>query len=364
MPRRFRFIALLALLLAATAGLSACGGDDDTSGASADELLKATFGEEAEVRSGDLTAALRLDAKGLASIQGPIELKLNGPFESRGDGKLPELDLTIALSGGGTSFAAGAVTTGEKAWLRLQGTDYEVDDATFEEFRKGYEASAGKEDDESGPSFSALGIDPLKWLRDAKVAGEETVGGAETHRITAGVDVGAFLEDVSTLLGKAGQLGQATQGVPTQLTEQQRKDIEASVKGATLEVWTGKEDTTLRRVRLVVDIAVPEAARERAGGLSSGTLSFDLTIAELNEPQEVSEPEDARPLADLRNLIGGGATGATLAPATPAPAAPAPAAPAPSQGGEAAGSTEYLDCVAAAGSDVAKIQQCADLVGQ
>ena len=346
------------LLLASAFGLAACGGDDGDSDASADELLKATFGEDADVRSGDLSAALSFDAKGLQNIQGPISLKVNGPFESRGKGKLPELDLTISLNGGGTSFAAGAVTTGEKAWLKLQGTTYLVDDPTFEEFRKGYEASAGEQEDgESGTSFSALGIDPLRWLKDAEVAGEETVGGAETHRITAGVDVSAFLKDVSTLLGRAGQLGQAAQGVPTQLTEQQRKDIEASVKDAVLEVWTGKEDRTLRRLRLAIDIAVPEEVRKRAGGLTTGKLGFDLTIADLNEPQEVAEPKDARPLADLRNLIGGGATGATPAPAPAAPPTPAPA-------GGAAGSTEYLECVAAAGNDVAEIQKCAELVGQ
>lgn len=362
MPRRFRFVALLALLVALLTGLAACGGNDDSSGADADanELLKETFGPDQNVESGNLAVVLGLDAKGLQGIQDPVSIKLNGPFETSGKGKLPKLDLALTLSGAGANFSAGVVTTGEKGWLELQGTAYAVDDATFAEFKKGYEDSAAKSEDDSGnPTFQSLGIDPLRWLKDPEVAGSENVGGAETHRITAGVDVSAFLEDVSTLLGKAGQLGQAAAGVPSSLTEQQRKDIEASVKDAALEVWTGKDDKALRRIKLTVGIDVPEAVRPRAGGLQTGKLTFDLTISDLNEPQEIAEPKNARPLADLQQLVGGGATGATGGQPSGGQA-PAPAAGAPS----GAESSEYLDCITAAGNDVAAIQKCATLAGQ
>jgi hypothetical protein len=351
MARRFRFAALLALLVASVAGLSACGGSDDTD---ANALLKATFGPDQNIRSGNLSLALALDAKGLKSVSGPVALKLTGPFQTVGKGKLPKLDLSLTLSGSGANFTAGAVTTGDRGWLRLQGTSYLVDDATFQQFKQGYEQAAAKSGgSSSGPSFRSLGVDPLRWLKDPKVAGTETVGGAETEHITAGVDVGAFLDDVSTLLGKAGRLGQATAGVPSKLTDQQRRDIEASVKSATLDVWTGKDDKALRRIRLAIGIDVPEAVRPRAGGLTTGTLGFDLTISDLNRPQRIAEPKNARPLSELKQLIAGGATGATAPQTSTTPSA------APS-----GGSSKYLDCIAAAGSDVAKIQQCATLAGQ
>lgn len=359
MPRRFRFAVLLALLVASFTGLAACGGDDSSS-TDANALLKETFGPDQNVESGNLAVVLGLDAKGLRGIQDPVSIKLNGPFETSGKGKLPKLDLALTLAGAGANFSAGVVTTGDKGWLELQGTAYAVDDATFAEFKKGYEDSAAKSEDDSGsPSFKSLGIDPLRWLKDPEVAGSETVGGAETHHITAGVDVPAFLKDVSTLLGKAGQLGQAAAGVPSSLSEQQRKDIEASVKDAALEVWTGKDDKALRRIKLTVGIDVPEAVRPRAGGLRTGKLTFDLTISDLNEPQEIAEPKNARPLADLQQLIGGGATGATgQQPSAGQAPAPAPAAP------SGAESSEYLECITAAGNDVAEIQKCATLAGR
>ncbi|MFL5843888.1 MAG: hypothetical protein ACJ762_04275 [Solirubrobacteraceae bacterium] len=356
MARRFRFVALLALLVVSVAGLVACGGDDGGSDASANDLLKATFGPDQNVKSGNLAIALSLDAKGLKNINGPIALKLDGPFQTVGKGKLPKLDLSLSLSGSGTNFSAGAISTGDKGYIKLQGTTYVVDDPTFAQFRKGYEDSASKSSGKSeAPSFKSLGIDPLGWLTDPKVAGSEDVGGAETEHITAGVDVAKFLDDVSTLLGKAGQLGQAAAGVPSSLSDQQRKDIESAVKSASLDVWTGKDDKALRRLKLTIGIDVPEAVRSRAGGLSTGTLTFDLTIADLNEPQTISAPENARPIAELEQLVAGGATGATPdATTTTTPAAPAT--------GQA--SSQYLDCIAAAGSDVAKIQQCATLAGQ
>lgn len=367
MPRRFRFVALLALLMVVLTGLTACGGGDNGAAAGADvnELLKETFGPDQNVESGNLAVVLGLDAKGLRGIQDPVSIKLSGPFATSGKGKLPKLDLALTLSGAGANFSAGVVTTGEKGWLELQGTAYAVDDATFAQFKKGYEDSAAKSKDDNGnPSFQSLGIDPLRWLKDPAVAGSATVGGAETYRITAGVDVSAFLEDVSTLLGKAGQLGQATAGVPASLTEQQRKDIEASVKDAALEVWTGKDDKALRRIKLTVALDVPEAVRPRAGGLQTGKLTFDLTISDLNEPQEIAEPKNARPLADLQQLIGGGATGATGG--QPRGGQPRGGqAPAPSSGTPTASeSSAYIDCITAAGNDVAAIQKCATLAGQ
>lgn len=339
-----------------TVSLAACGGGGSSS---AQDLLKQTFGGGHSVKSGNLALTLGLDAQGLKSLKGPVALKLNGPFQSLGKGKLPAFDLSLTLDSSGSSFSAGAVSTGDKGWLKLQGTNFAVTDSLFQQFKTGYEQAAGKS--KSGqPSFSSLGIDPLGWLKNPKTLGTETVAGASTYHVTAGVDVAKFLGDVSTLLTKASALSGSTgTNIPKSLTDQQRKDIAASVKSASLDVWTGKDDKTLRRLALKISIDVPPAIRPRAGGLSTGTLTFDLTIADLNQQQTITPPKNARPLSDLQSLLAGagggtgtssgssgsGSTGATGA-------------------GGAASSSKYLTCLQKAGSDVTKIQQCAALVGQ
>jgi len=172
------------------------------------------------------------------------------------------------------------------------------------------------------------------------------------------VDVGKFLDDVSALLGKAGQL-QGAARLPSSLSDQQRKDIESSIKDANVEVWTGKSDKTLRRVLLKVDIDVPSDVRGRAGGLSTGTLSFDLAINDLNQPQTITAPTNARPLSELGGVLSGGLSGAAgsggSTPSTPST---------PSTSPPSGSSSKYLTCVKAAGTDVQKIQQCAALAGQ
>jgi len=350
MPRRFRFAALAALLLLAVGGVAACGG---SSPPSAQDLLKATFGPNHSLKSGKLAVALDFDSVGLKSVKGPIELKVTGPFQTEGKGKLPQLDLQLSLATSGTHFTAGAISTGDRAFVSVQGTTFAVDGATFQRFKSSYEAAASKSGS-GATTLSSLGISPLRWLKSPRVAGTESVGGADTYHVVAGVDVGTFLQDISTVLGKASALGGTK--LPTSLSAAQRFGIESSVKSAVLDVWTGKDDKALRRLRLVIDIAVPPAIQPRAGGLKSGKLVFDLSIADLNQPQTITAPAHARPLSQLLALIGAGGA-ASSSGAAPAPA-PTTTTPAP------AGSSKYLTCITQAGNDVAKIQKCAALVGQ
>jgi hypothetical protein len=358
MPRRFRFAAVSALIVVAATGLAACS-DDKPDAAS---LLKDTFGPDHSVKSGKLDVKLVLDAKGLESIKGPVSLAVEGPFESQGEGKVPKVDLGLKIGGSGAAFTAGAITDGEAGWLEVQGTPFAVDATTFAQFKRQYEESAKDSGDGEGQTLKSLGIDPLRWLKNPKIAGTEDSGDAETYRVSAGIDVAAFLDDVNQLLSRAGNLGSGAAGVPEELSEAQRLAIAASVESAVLDVWVGKDDKTLRRLKIDIGIDVPKAIRKRAGGLSTGTLTFDLAIDDLNQPQTITPPENARPLSELQELIAGGGAGGGSSDATPdaAPTTTTPTAP-PAETGT--GGSEYLDCVNRAGSDVRELQECAELAG-
>lgn len=361
----------LVAILAAGFTLSACGGDDDGGGGDdVASILKSTFGSDKPVRSGKLDVAVSLDAQGLPSLTGPVALKLTGPFQSNGKERLPAFDFDLSLNASGQSFTAGAVSTGEKGFLSFQGQNFVVGDELFNSFKTGYQ-QAQKEagDQEGGPTFKALGIDPLGWLESPEDAGTEDVGGAETTHITAGVDVPTMLLDVNTLLGKADDLGVAgptgQSAVPATLTEKQRTQIAEAVKSAKVDVYSGKDDKLLRRIVVEVAFDVPAASQADAGGLKSGTLKLDLTIADLNEKQTIAEPKDARPLEELTAQLGGGATtgaaGATGTDGTAGSGTDGGAATdaGTDTGGAPAANPEYLQCLDAAGTDLAKVQECA-----
>ena len=354
--RSFRVHAgLIALLLAL--GLGACGGGG---GGSAESLLKQTFGPNHPVRSGSLGVQLNIDATGLQGLKGPVSLKLTGPFESQGKGKLPKFDFSLALNTSATNFSAGAISTGDKGFLKVQGKTYVVSDQLFQQFKQGYEQAASKSQSKSGAlSFKSLGVDPLSWLKDPKKAGTEDVGGAATYHVTAGINMSKFLDDINTLLGKAGSLGQGN--LPSAITPSQRRDIERSVKSATLDVWTGQDDKTLRRLRIELGIAVPADVQKRASGLKSGHVEFDLTISDLNKSQTINAPANARPLSELTSALGGGSSSGSGTTTTPPSGATTP--PAGTTTAPAGSSQAYLNCLQKAHNDIAKVQKCAELLG-
>jgi hypothetical protein len=350
---RLRRCLLLVVLPALAAGCGSSGAGD----ASTSTLLKDTFSGGKAVKSGKLDVSLGFEAKGLPSLTGPVAFKLAGPFSSQGAGKLPKFDFDLDIAAGGQTVQAGAVSLGDSGYLKFGGRSYSVDKALFDQFKSGYEKSqAQSKSKDAGPSFKALGVSPATWLQGAHKAGTADVGGTKTIHITSGVNVPRFLADVNKLLAKARNLGgSTTQGVPQALSPQVQSTIERSVKTARVDVYTGEDDHALRRLALSVSLVVPKDAQKAAGGLQSGELRFDLTIADLNKDQSISAPQGARPFSELQSALqalqGGGSASAT--PSTTTPSTTTPSAGAPSA---------YLDCVQKAGTDIAEVQKCAALV--
>lgn len=359
-------VLLATLLLAAAAG---CGSDAGVAGRPADAILRTTFGPDKQVASGRLDVGLSLDAEGLGGVDGPVRLNLRGPFASPEDGRgVPAFAFDLVLGAGGDTFTAGAVSTGKAGFLTYGGTSYALDEPTWTELERGYVADQERAERAGGQTLSALGVDPLRWLRDPVKAGEEDVGGVRTVHVRAGIDVPALLDDVDRILARAGSAGvgaAAGRDVPRGLSEARRRAIAASVRSATVDVFTGAEDGTLRRLNVQVAFTVPEASRAGAGGLRGGRLGLDLRLGELNEPQSITPPEDARPLSELTGAAPGGrsAPGVAVEPSAPAPRASAPAAP-PAAAPPPAGSSgsPYLRCIDEAGSDLAEVQRCGELL--
>ena len=378
MTRRALLPALILLCALAAGTLAACGGGDDED---ASAILAETFGAGKDVKSGRLDLSFRLNAQGAQNLQGPVGLRLAGPFQSSGSSELPRFDFDLDVDAGGQRISAGAVSTGDKGFLRFQDQPYELGEQLYEQFKRGYaeQAKCNEQRDEGGEggvSFRSLGIDPARWLRQAETAGSAKVGGADTTHIRAGVDVPRMLEDVNKVLGRADNVGQADpcaedaqpeqprQG-SRQLPESTRKTIADSVKDARVDVWTGEDDRILRRLNITVRFDVPEDKRAQANGLRAGDLRFDMTIGALNKDQRIAAPSGAQPLEQLVAQFGGQVPGLGDGSGGAAPgAAPGGSAGGAQGGGEGAQSSEYLRCVEQAGEDVVRLQECAELIGR
>jgi hypothetical protein len=282
-------IAVLVTCGLAAALIAGCGSGND-SDADPQELLEQTFSADAEITSGVLDLSLDADAEG--EDGGTVSGTLSGPFQSTGADQLPEFDFDLSLNADaanqGLDFEGGLTITKDGAFVAADGTDYEVDEATFMGFQDLYAQSAKSqeaESEEGAALFSQLGIDPATWLTDVSNEGTEEVGGAETVHISGSADIGRIVEDTQGLAanapGGAGELGSG-----------QIKQLEEGVKSATVDVYTGEDDQILRRLDLALELEDP-------GSNDALSLSLSIGFSDVNESQEINAPEDARPLDEL-----------------------------------------------------------------
>ena len=358
MPFRLRSVLVPVALLVLAATLTACGGGSSVSAdTDVNELLTKTFSGQKKIESGRLDFTVRIDAPGAAGAQGgPVDVKLSGPFQSQGEQRLPKLDLDVAFSGQGQNIKAGVISTGDRGFVNFNNTDYAVSDQVFKQFQAGYEQAqkeAAKQQGDQKTSLATLGIDPRKWLTNPKNEGEVKVGAADTVRITGGVDVPKLLDDVNVALERATQLGlQGAGQVPQKLTDQQRQQIVDAVKDLRVEIFTGKEDTILRRMIIDLKAAAPASS---GGAAQDVAAKLDFSLTGLNEDQEIVAPAQTKPFDELLGQLGslggglGGASGG-------------------SSGGSGSSADKekleaYTKCITDAGADQAKAQKCAELLG-
>jgi hypothetical protein len=346
-----RTLATLLVVLLTLGLLAGCGGDGDAADSSTDvdQLLDETFSGGKSIESGRLDIAVDLES----DAGQPINVQLSGPFQSQGAGKLPQLDLDATFEGGGQSLQAGVTATEDQAFVSYGEDTYEIAGAVFQQFKAGYEEAAKQSSDQQDQSLASLGIDPRRWLTNAKNAGEAKVGDTDTIKITGDVDVEKLLEDVDGALEKVRSLGvQGSDQLPERLTDEEKRQTAEAIKDLSVEIYTGADDRILRRIVVALGLQAPEGENMGAQSLD---VRFDLQLLEVNEDQEITAPEGAKPFAELvgrlddlglGNLQFGG-LGA---------------------GGDAGGgdlqenAEKYSECVRDAGGDADKVRKCADLL--
>ena len=303
--RRLAAVLLPALLVSVL--VAGCGDDDNQE---VTELLNKAF--QTSIGSADVTLDIEVQLDGVEELQDPIEINLAGPYESGGDKQIPSVDWDITVSAQNQSFNANLTSTGDRAFVGFQGTNYEVSQETVAALNQSLAAGA---DDEDGRSLTDFGVNARDWVVDASEEGDEDVAGVETTHVSGKLDVTKVLEDLNTVVQEAAKLGgQVGQAAPPELTDEQKDQIEDVVEDPSFDAYVGNDDNRIHRLSADVDFDVPEDAREQAGGLEGGRVSFSIEFANVGSPQPISAPEDARPISELTQQLQGLLGGALGAP--------------------------------------------------
>jgi hypothetical protein len=353
MTTRFTLIlALVTALLVAGCGSAATETSAPASSSSdVNALLKDTFQNASKIKSANMALKFSAAAQGQS-----VSATLGGPYESQGVGKLPKLQWNASLTSGGKTFSGGLTWTGDKGYVTVQGTSYELSGLIADQLKAGYEQAAKQNQGAKDPGDAAklLGIDFSKWLKNAKNAGDAQAGGVDAIEITGDADVAQVIDDLSKAAQKASSLNlPGTQQVPTQLTAQERQQIVDAIKKLNVQIYTGKADRLLRRIVVNADVADPSTKSE-------SNVTFDFTLNQVNQGQSIQAPANPKPFSELEKLAqqlkgslgslgalaGGGSSG--------------------SGGSSAAPSSKNIDkyakCIEQANGDTSKAQKCADLL--
>jgi hypothetical protein len=339
---------MLLITVLAAGLLAGCGGGGAGANSSSDpnQLLKDTFSGKKDIKSGRLDFA----ASVTSGSRQAVNVKVSGPFESQGSGRLPKLAIDASFDGGGQSIQAGVTSTGDKGFVSFGGTEYAISGPTFQQLKASWEQTAKQASSNNGSnnqSLASLGIDPSKWLTNAKNEGDAKVGDADTIKITGDVDVSKALDDVNAALQKIRSVGgaQASQ-LPQQLTEADKKQAEQAVKNLSVELYTGKDDKILRRMVVAMSLAAQNQTAD---------VKLDLQLLDLNQSQDIQAPANPKPFNDLVSKLNGlglgglGGLGGGSSSGS-------------GSSGNAQNLEKYSKCIQDAKGDNAKIAKCADLL--
>jgi hypothetical protein len=378
-----RGTGLKTALLAVLAGvvIAACG----SAGASSENpntLLKQTFTGTHKVTSGVLNVTLTVDPSGSSTFSGPITLSFGGPFQTRGSGKLPASNFTVSASALGRSVSLGILSTGTNGYVTLQGTSYQMPQATFQKLESSFGQLASSAGTSQGSStLSKLGIHPLNWLTDPTTVGTENVGGAQTTHIHAGVNVPALLTDLNTFLEKASSVNvSGASRLKSGLSAATRSKIAAAIRNPSVDVWTGTSDKTIRRLTIALTVPVTGSLASQTGGTRSADIGLTVQYANLNQPQTITAPRTVRPYSEFQSKVaafvqglqgatsgllgsGGSGSGGSGSGGSGSGGASSGGGGSSSSGGTSTNVQKYSQCVQQAGGDIGKLQKCASLLG-
>jgi hypothetical protein len=356
------------LVLVAGVAVAACGSASSGSSGNPNTLLRETFSGTHKVSSGNLNLTLTIDPAGSSTLSGPITLSFGGPFQTRGSGKLPESKFTISGSAVGQSVSLGIISTGTAGYVTLEGTSYQLPQATFQKLESSFSqlGSPGASSSGSG-TLSKLGIQPLHWLTNPTIVDTESVGGAQTTHIHAGVNVPALLSDLSTVLQRSSSLGGATTNrLASGLSAATRQKLAAAVKNPSVDVWTGNSDHTIRRLTIALTLPVTGKASSELGGMTSADINLTMQYSDLNQPQTITAPTTLEPFSQFQAKVDAfiqGLQGAAGGLISGGSSAGATGGGGTSTTGSSGNVQKYSQCIQQAAGDVSKMQKCSTLLG-
>jgi hypothetical protein len=314
--------------------VSGGGGGGGGSDASAQQMLAAswTASENAANASGSYEASITLetDTSGMSAEEQQMAGSfLGSPITFSGTFSTTQsptaVDLTVAGSLFGQNIDAGLRLLDGKPWILFSGQWYDAPPDLLQSM-----ASSGTTPDAGAIKdlLTNLAIDPSKWLKDVKEAGSEDIDGVKTVHLTGTPDLAKMITDITALMqspegqnlmnlagSASGSTDTSTETSTSMPTAQEIADLqtqlESMLQKATIDLWLSKDDNSIRKVALDLQIVPPaeDASADSSSALSGLSSAFksikvtaSVTLAS-GQPAAIVAPESPLPYTDLQNAL-------------------------------------------------------------
>lgn len=355
MHRRVRGLSALFCAALVTVAVAACGG---SSSQNVNTLLKQTFSGSHTINSGVVGFSITLDPSGSSKLTTPVTLSFGGPFQNLGKGKLPKSNFNVSISALGHTGTLGILSTGTAGYVSLQGTSYQMPEATFEKLESSFSSLASSSSSSGNGLLGKLGIDPLHWLENPAVTGTQTVGGVETTHIHAAINLPKLLSDLNTYLAKSSTLSSKLR---TTISSATQGKIASEVRNPVFDVWTGNSDKTMRKVSIGLTLPVSGQLSTLLGGLTSAGITLTMQYGDLNQAQNIVAPTSTAPYSQFQTKFQEIVQAVESAIGEDLPS-PSSSSSSGSSGSSSTAVNSYSECINAADGDVAKMQKCSSLL--
>src|SRR5436190_8258697 len=238
--------SILAILLVAVVNGAGCGGASHPQ-VPAEQMLDSAAAHP--IRSADTEIDLRLRVEGVQRLSEPIRLRLDGPYRSGGDGRIPSFDWHLSASALGFPVGGRLVSTGNDVYLSVYGDQYEVGASTVAAANERLAAAGG------------LHLRLRRWLGPARVTGQGSAGGVDCERIEAPLRGEVAQRDLAPLASGLG--------------------FQAPTVSGKAIACVGFDDRVLHELELDAVLGLSPADSARLGGATAIHVETDITNSDV-----------------------------------------------------------------------------------
>lgn len=318
-------LLLLAVGLLVALGAAGCGTAAQTAGVSPEgssdlspeAILSAavTAAEDMSSAQGSYEFAMSFDVdtsqlpdEALGMVGQPMTVA--GTFAYGDEPQAVELTLSMELAG--EAMDMGMKLVDDKAWLRVLDQWYEAP-AEMTAFM-GDPAAQETQAAEVRQMLTDAGIDPMTWMKDLGLVGEETLDGVAVYHLAASPDMAKIMTDLITLMqseqftklldptGSAGGMMGAGEFMPgTEELEEMQTQLASMFQNLTADLWIAEEDSMLRKAAIAARMVPP--AGEDAEGLNAIDIGATIVLQTVNQPVTVEPPASALPWSEFEKAM-------------------------------------------------------------